>query len=39
MNQQSKETTRALEKETKATSEYNKQLAIFNESASELDLK
>lgn len=31
MNQQSKETTRALEKETKATSEYNKQLAIFNE--------
>lgn len=31
MNQQSKETTRALEKETKATADYNKQLALFNE--------
>ena len=31
MNQQSKETTRALEKETRATAEYNKQLALFNE--------
>lgn len=31
MNQQSKETTRALEKETRATAEYNKQLVLFNE--------